>query len=616
MTGDRMTREESRVSAVGGRTMCLALTGVIVAAAGACGGKSVTGPSGGGGTDSANVTLAVGDVAILGDSAQLGDISIAATSGTSKYVIIVGNADTVPHIAGSFSLASASPTMLARQMAAGAPLYGVRPIAGGAPRGRLSSSIETRIRRYERARFPFAATHAAALARRSLVTVRGSGVGASPSLRATAVPTVGQAIPLKAPTADTALCTDFVQTMATVRAVSTHAIVVEDTLDREATGGFSTAQWDSIATEYDRFVIPTDSAHFGNPTDVDSNSHIYLFFTGRVNKLSPRGSNSFVGGFFFAGDLFPDSTTHQGGIAIPGCGESNYAELFYLLAPDPTGVFSDAQATATVRQITRGTVAHEMQHMINAGNRIYNDPLATAYEVAWLDEGLAHSAEDWVGRAEDGFTDLHKLTWANITAAGVNDFDAFFFQNAARYQTWLDSAATSGVIDTVTVEQSLAVRGAAWSLVEYLADRYSGGNVATFTHGLAFGPGIGIANIVSHAGVPWDSVLAGWLVANYASGLPVAGLDSAAYTFAGYDMGSVQVGLAQAEGSGTTYPLVVTTASPTGSSGVTLSGSVQSGAGAYYVATTTGAAFHIKLQGSGGHGLPFTGARVYIIRTE
>jgi hypothetical protein len=520
----------------------------------------------------------------------------------------------VPHTAGSFALTSASPTVVARRMAAGAPLYGVRPLMTAGRRATLASPIEARVRRYERTHFPFSTIHAAALARRSIASVR-VGLGSNPSLRATAVPTVGQVISLKAPSADTDLCDNYVQTMATVKAVSTHAIVVVDTLDHEISGGFTTAQWDSIATEYDQYVFPTDSAHFGNPTDVDSNGHIFLFFTGRVNKLSPRGSGSFVGGFFFAGDLFPDSTTHQDGQAIAGCAESNYAELFYLLSPDPAGVFSDAQATASVREISRGTVAHEMQHMINAGNRIYNDPEATSFEVAWLDEGLAHSAEDWVGRAEDGFADLHQMTWSDITSHGTNDFDAFFFQNAARYQTWLDSTPTSGVIDTVTVEQSLAVRGAAWSMVEYLADRYSDGNVANFTHGLAFGPGTGIANVVSHTGAPWDTVLAGWLMANYASGLPVTGLDSE-YSYAGENMGSVQIGLIEDEGAGTTYPLVITHASPTGSSAVTLSGSVDAGAGAYYVAATTGAAFHIRVLGSGGQGLPFSGARVYIIRTQ
>ncbi len=608
-----MQRADGRVARAGGPGIRLALAAVGVMAAGACG-TSATGPSSSTKPDSANVSLSVGEVAILGDSAQLGDISVAATSGASKYVIIVANGDTVPHVTGSFAVTAVSPTVIARQMAAGAPLYGVRPLGAPAWRGRVASPIEARVRRYERTRFPFATIHAAALARRSSATVRAGGPGANATLR-TAVPTVGQKISLKAPAADTALCTDYVQTMATVKAVSTHAIVVDDTLDTQVSGGFTTAQWDSIATEFDKYIFPTDSAHFGNPTNVDSNSHIFLFYTGRVNQLTPRGSNSYIGGFFFAGDLFPDSTTHQGGVAIPGCAESNYAELFYLLSPDPAGVFSDAHTTASVRQISRGTIAHEMQHMINAGNRIYNDPQATSYEVAWLDEGLAHSAEDWVGRAEDGFADLHQMTWSDITSHGTNDFDAFFFQNAARYQTWLDSAATLGVIDTVTVEQSLAVRGAAWSMVEYVADRYSVGTVAAFTHGLAFGPGVGIANIVSHTGVPWDSVLAGWLIANYGAGIPVTGLSSA-YSYPGYNMGSVQIGLAEDEGSGTTYPLVVTTASPSGSSGVTLNGSVEAGAGAYYIASTTGAAFHIKVKGSSGSGLPFTGARVYIIRTE
>ena len=54
---------------------------------------------------------------------------------------------------------------------------------------------------------------------------------------------------------------------------------------------------------------------------------------------------------------------------------------------------SDARSKQDVLDVTPGTLAHEYQHLINAGRRIYVNN-ADDFEEVWLNEGLSHIAEE------------------------------------------------------------------------------------------------------------------------------------------------------------------------------------------------------------------------------
>ena len=68
-------------------------------------------------------------------------------------------------------------------------------------------------------------------------------------------------------------------------------------------------------------------------------------------------------------------------------------------------------------------------------------------------------------------------------------------------------APTSKMADT-----SLATRGAAWALLRYAADNYSGSNPRDLTRKLAAGPDTGVANLTAATGASIDTLVAGWLV--------------------------------------------------------------------------------------------------------
>ncbi|HET6232580.1 MAG TPA: Ig-like domain-containing protein, partial [Longimicrobiaceae bacterium] len=173
-----------------------------------------------------------------------------------------------------------------------------------------------------------------------------------------------------------------------VRSVSPHMIIVADTMN--PAGGFTTAQYDSIALEFDSIAWPVDTANFGAITDEDGNGHVVAFFTRAVNELSPPASSQVTLGFFASKDLFSNDPS-------TGCTNSNMGEMFYMLVPDPSGaVNSNVRTVSSFRTgsfNSVGTMGHEFQHMINAFRRAYVTN-ASALEVGWLNEGLSHIAEE------------------------------------------------------------------------------------------------------------------------------------------------------------------------------------------------------------------------------
>jgi hypothetical protein len=393
---------------------------------------------------------------------------------------------------------------------------------------------------------------------------------------------VGDAVTYNVPVGG---CDSSVVTHGHVMAVGVHSIIAQD--DSASGDGLAATDFASIAAQVDASIYPTDTLHFGSPSDIDGNGRVILYYTPQVLGIT-SGDPAIVGGFFFRGDLFPTSS----------CASSNQGEILYLSTP------SSSVPAATLLLETPGTIAHVLEHLINAGNHIKTN--AAAFEDPWLDEALAHAAEDFVGRDVLGYTDEQDLTYADIDA-NPNAFIAYFGPNAQRYATWLAAPYNVGGADT-TADTSQAARGASWTLLRYAFDQYAGGSPVTLSRALAAGPATGIYNFVTATGAPLDSLIEGWLVASYATGDTVTGV-APKYTFTSYNWLSVETGV-------TGSFAIATTPFAAGSSG--LADSVQANGGFYFTIANPAAtsAFSIQVLNSLGTAITLPGARLYILRTQ
>jgi hypothetical protein len=556
-------------------------------------------------TDAAVVptAVAVGEVKVLNGAAS-NCVRLEGTGAGSQYIAIVANDSGTPDAVQQFRLGVDAPPAAVSADLAQATVPSTAAIVASLTAAPRLNDVHERLLAEAR-RLDLAGARATRLAREtstaaSLALPGGIRAGIFPT---GTTPAVGQSATVRVPSlkAGEAPCTVFSTITATVKHVSQRAIILQD--DASPANGFTTTDFQAIGTEFDNLIYATDTAYFGTGSDEDTNGRIVILYTPEVNKATPRGSTSLLAGFFWAGDLFP--RTGSG-----GCNQSNVGELFYLLVPDPTGTFSSARQVTDVREKTRGTVAHEFQHMLNAGSRL-NNPAVRDFEDVWLDEALAHMAEELVGRAKIGAGDLQELTHAQIFDVGNNlrDYNAFFFQNFARFEDWLRDPGNKAPISE-QADTSLAVRGAAWALVRYAADNYSGDNPKAFVRALATGPGVGIANLTSKlsGGTSLETLLTGWHVANYADNLSIPNLPQR-FTYRSWNIRDV-VGNA----IGGAYPLTIATLSSDG----TLSNDVRSSGGAVYhrFQIPTGSVGALQLTNGNGTMAGFSGGRLLILRTQ
>jgi hypothetical protein len=380
---------------------------------------------------------------------------------------------------------------------------------------------------------------------------------------AAAVPQVGDIVTVNVQT-DSA-CTAIVKRGARVVAISAQSIVLSDTLN--PSGGFSTADYQRFAARFDTLVYPVDVANFGAPADIDKNGKIVLLFTAAVNALTPRNSSSYVGGFFYNRDLFPVTDA----LPLEGCPGSNYAELFYLLAPDPNGVINgNVRETAFVDSVTTSVLAHEFQHLINASRRLYVTQNVQDFEETWLNEGLSHIAEELLFYHEAGLASRQNIDTIRLRSSNAIRiaFNVDQLSNASRYRTFLVAPSENSPFRD---DDSLETRGATWNLLRYLADRKGGSETATW-QALVNTTKVGLPNLSAVFGGDIASKVHDWNVSHYTDdvvpGLPVENMQPS------WNWHSVFKALTK---TGPAYPLEVKTLTAGSASGTLIGG-----AAAYY----------------------------------
>ncbi|HEU4881109.1 MAG TPA: Ig-like domain-containing protein, partial [Longimicrobium sp.] len=323
-------------------------------------------------------------------------------------------------------------------------------------------------------------------------------------------PTVGQQVQVNTSTEES--CSSPSMRTGRVVAVGTRSIVLADIAN--PAGGLTDAEYASFAAGFDTLVHPAVTGAFGDPGDVDENGRVIIFYTRAVNELTQPGSGSYVGGYFHPRDLFP--TRDRDGLSA--CEASNYAEMFYMLVPDPSGAVNGSVFTRElVLQTSLGTIGHEFQHLINASRRLYQIGTTNWSEQTWLNEAMSHVAEEVLFYRSSGLAPRQNLRGIEIQGSvrTFNAYRTYMDQNIRRYTSYLEDPENQSPYDsTDTDANDLATRGAGWAFLRYAADRRNGDDGVLWRR-LIDGSTTGFANLQQALGTdprPW---VRDWTVSNF-----------------------------------------------------------------------------------------------------
>lgn len=449
-------------------------------------------------------------------------VYVSGGSSGGEFALVPFNADTVYAHSASISFtsqgASAVTTPLASRTFASAPSFSLTPSDNAPAIAGSSSGFELQLRESERRVLSPLIPAARSWYRNRYSSQTGTGLRPSFSTVA-AAPAVGDMVTLNTKTGATLsdACQVPDNRTGRIAAITTHAIVIADTAN--PIGGYTDQEYLAVGQQFDD-VYAMDVGAFGDPTDIDSNGKIIMFFTRAVNEMTPKGSASVVGGFFYGRDLFPktDSPTLGPG---SGCATSNVAEMFYLAVPDPNALVNgNTTFTKTfVSHLTVSTTAHEFQHLINASRRLYVNTAATDFEVVWLNEGLSHIAEELLFyRQSAGLAprmDIDSLSFKG-NQTNVDSYNYNQQSNFGRFREYLLKPSTAS---PYAPDDSLWTRGATWSFLRYAADHRGTSDGDTWFK-LVNSTKTGLLNLQDVFGAGLMSMFRDWSVATIADDVP------------------------------------------------------------------------------------------------
>lgn len=300
----------------------------------------------------------------------------------------------------------------------------------------------------------------------------------------------------------------FATDTGVLRFIGTHILLYVDKNTPAPPNGFTDAQLATLARVFDDELYDVDVATFGQPSDIDGNGHVIVLMTPTVNKLTESNTCrtlGFVAGFFYGLDLIPTQKN------------SNGAEIFYALAPDPQGTFSCAHSLAEVGRLTSTTFIHEFQHMISFNQHVLlrngneEDP--------WLNEGLSHIAEEQGSRYYEAKypPPSGRTSPSQIFPDSAEAFITGDLYNSYSFLTKPGGDAT----DTNTVSNwpgdgTLPERGAAWLFLRWLGDQQD----STVFARLEQTNLTGVANVVNASGQPFADLFGAFALAVYTDSLP------------------------------------------------------------------------------------------------
>ncbi len=254
-------------------------------------------------------------------------------------------------------------------------------------------------------------------------------------------------------------------------------------LDEAAQGVLPQSALDSIINSFES-KVETERALLGRESDVNGDDRFAVYFSPAVNRLG-QASGGFVTGYFFGGDLFPESESAS----------TNHREILFSCVPDPEGAWgTPIPLSFWASNLGPAVLPHEYQHMISFNQKVILQGEST--EEPWLNEGLSHLMED-----------LKPSPDSNLSQMSIGGLSQIFadvgMENPSRVALYLNSPEQN----PFTRGTSLAQRGGAYLALRYLYEQANLGRYPKVANGQ------GLLQALLSSGAPGVEILeesTGW----------------------------------------------------------------------------------------------------------
>lgn len=277
-----------------------------------------------------------------------------------------------------------------------------------------------------------------------------SGLAASVAKQQVRAPQVGQVENFRMLSSISSL-RDYVELEGELRCIGTHILWYVDTALPKR-GEVTDDDVSRLCARFDAMVVD-EYALFGEASDVNEDGRVAVLMSPQVNRLG-RAGGGLITGFFLAGDLYPRSA---------GNPLSNEREMIYVLAPDSEGAHgTPISRDLALNNLIPAVLPHELQHAISYNQHVLVQ--GGRPEEAWLNEGLAHLAEDLLGVG---------------------------FENPSRYNLYLESPSSYGLVGAGS--PGLAERGGIFLFLRYLFEQHP--DSKRFVWDLLHTKNTGVANV-------------------------------------------------------------------------------------------------------------------------
>ncbi|MDR3637042.1 MAG: hypothetical protein P4L84_24780 [Isosphaeraceae bacterium] len=234
-------------------------------------------------------------------------------------------------------------------------------------------------------------------------------------------------------------------------------------IDKHDVGSVTAETLRDLVTTFDDQILPLASRNFGVARDVDGDGRFTVFMTSWLTRL---------GGGKYAVDGFVRGADFDEKCAPPF---SNRCDMMYV----STGVNAGPHL--------RTLLAHEYTHAVTFTSKLQPD------EDGWLDEGLAHLAED-----------LHGFSRSNL------DYRvSAFLSRPERYRLVVEDYYADDLF------RSHGNRGATYLFLRWCADRFGPGLIPA----LVRSPARGVANLEAATGFQFADLYRQWSTALFLNGL-------------------------------------------------------------------------------------------------